>query len=532
MAYSDAVKKEAKRLYLSGFSCHDVAAKMNVNPDTVFNWRKKFLWDEEVSDDSVEGIKRQIAAISASDELLTDAQARKLDKLTRAVEKLERSAMRQTKVSRGQKGKKKTVPGLSVEVVGDVRSRGIDRLYAYQRTFYLDESRFRLCLKSRQIGFSFLIGFEVLIGALSRNKNQIVISASQDQSDIVRGYCRDWCEHLGVEYLEDGNALILPGGKSAFFLPCNPRTVQGYSGDLYLDEFAWHMKSRLMWQAAAPIMTQGDLRLTVTSTPYTENDMFGELVTRPEKYTRFSRHTITIHDAKAAGLNVNIDDLLELFDEFSFAQAYECKFFADELSLLSPDEVRAAFDDDCLKYTSNWVDAGVDIGRYRDLTALVLSEQYQAEAEKLVAMRHMDTMEKMQFCAQKDHLAGVVENWKIRRMSIDRTGIGANLAEDMQRAYPSKVYPVHFTRENKEEMALGVKKFFQSHKMRIPNNRDLVVQLHAIKRKPTEKGFTYDADRNEQIKHADLFWALALSVRNFAGRRRVLTAGNAKMIGG
>mgnify|MGYP000515144465 CR=1 FL=1 len=44
MAYSDAVKKEAKRLYLSGFSCHDVAAKMNVNPDTVFNWRKKFLW--------------------------------------------------------------------------------------------------------------------------------------------------------------------------------------------------------------------------------------------------------------------------------------------------------------------------------------------------------------------------------------------------------------------------------------------------------------------------------------------------------
>ena len=56
------------------------------------------------------------------------------------------------------------------------------------------------------------------------------------------------------------------------------------------------------------------------------------------------------------------------------------------------------------------------------------------------------------------------------------------------------------------------------------------MQLHSIKRKPTEKGFTYDADRNEQVKHADLFWALALSVQDFAGRRRVLTSGNVKMV--
>ena len=90
MAYSETIKKEAKRLYLSGFSCHDVAAKMNVNPDTVFRWRTRYKWDTEVADESVEGIKRQIAAISSGDEM-TDAQARKLDKLTRAADKLERS---------------------------------------------------------------------------------------------------------------------------------------------------------------------------------------------------------------------------------------------------------------------------------------------------------------------------------------------------------------------------------------------------------------------------------------------------------
>lgn len=531
MAYSETIKKEAKRLYLSGFSCHDVATKINVNPDTIFRWRTRYKWDDEIVDDSVEGIKRQIAAISSGSEPMSDAQARKLDKLTRAVEKLERSSMRQSKEAKGRR-RKKSVPRLSVELIGDLRSRALDRMYGYQRKFFMDESRYRVCLKSRQIGFSFLVGFEVLYGALSRDKNQIVISASQDQSDIVRGYCINWCEHLGIEYLESGNSLILPGGKSAYFLPCNPRTVQGYSGDLYLDEFAWHLKSRQMWQTAVPITTQGDHRLTVTSTPYTEHDMFGELITRPEKYVRFSRHTVTIHDAKADGLNVNIEDLLELFDEFTFAQAYECKFFADELSLLSPDEVRDAFDDTAMSYTdSSWVNGGVDIGRYRDLTAIILAEQYLVEKEKLVAIRHMDTLSKMAFEAQKMHLSCLFESWKIRRMAIDATGIGANIAEDMQRIFPGKAQPVHFTREKKEEMALGVKKLFQSRRMRIPNNRDLVVQLHAIKRKPTERGFTYDADRNEQIKHADLFWALALAVRDFAGRRRILSDRNARMVG-
>lgn len=528
VAYAESVKKEAKRLYLAGFSCNDVAAKMNVNPDTIFRWRARYRWDEETSGDSIEGIHKQIAAISASDEPLTDAQTRRLDKLARTVEKLERSQARQTKNAKGRRSRKEAPDCLVVEAVSDLRSRAMDKLYSYQRDFFADDSRFRLCLKSRQIGFSFLIGLEVIFGAISRGENQIVISASQDQSDIVRGYCERWCAELDVEYLEEGNSLIFPGGKKGVFLPCNPRTVQGNTGDLYLDEFAWHMRSRLMWQAAVPIMTQSKLRLTVTSTPYTETDMFGELVTRPEKYKRFSRHKITIHDAKAAGLNVDVEEIRDLFDEISFAQAYECCFFADELSLLSADEVREAFDDECLHSVEGYVNGGVDIGRYRDLTAIIFAEQTQVQGEKrkLVSVRHLDTLQKMQFEAQKLHLSCLFEAWKIKRMAIDATGIGANLAEDMQRAFPGKVLPVSFTREKKEEMALGVKKLFGSGAIRIPNDRDLVVQLHAIKRKPTERGFTYDADRNEQIKHADLFWALALAVRDFAGRKRVVSAGN------
>lgn len=530
MAYSDNVKKEAKRLYLSGFSCNEVAEKLDVNPDTVFRWRTRYKWDEDVMDDSVAGLRKQVAAIAATDEPMSEAQTRKLDKISRAIEKLERSSARQGKEARSKKRKKEAAPKLSVEAVDDINSRALDILYPYQREFVLDDSRFRLLLKSRQTGFSFTLGYELIKGALSRDEDQIVVSASQDQSDIVRGYCITWCKKLDVEFLEDDNSLIFPGGKRAIFLACNPRTVQGYPGDLYLDEFAWHMKNRLMWSVAVPIVTIGKKRLTVVSTPYTETDMFGELIKNPEKYNRFSRYTVTIHDAIAGGLDVDIADLRSLLDDISFAQAYECKFFADALSLLSPDEVRAAFDDGCLHYVPGWVNGGVDIGRHRDLTAAVLSEQYVENGDKLVAMRHMDTMEKMRFSDQQLHMEALIESWKMKRLYIDNTGIGMNLAENMQSKYPSKVTPVTFTREKKEIWALGIKKLFETGKIRIPNNRDLVMQLHSIKRKATEKGFTYDADRNEQVKHADLFWALALSVQDFAGRRRVLSSGNIKLM--
>lgn len=532
MAYSEAIKREAKRLYCSGWSCNEVAEKLNLNPDTVFRWRARYQWDEETADESIEGVKRQIAAIGASDEPLSEAQARKLDKLTRAVERMERSAAREAREKKGRKRKKGDTPsGLDAQVIGDIKEKALDRLYAYQRSFLSDDSRFRVCLKSRQTGFSFLLGLEVLLGAMERNENQIVVSASQDQSDIVRNYAIKWCSDLGVDYLEDDGNIIFPGGKTAYFLPCNPRTVQGYTGDVYLDEFAWHMRSRLMWLAVVPAITVGKKRLTVTSTPYTETDMFGEIVTNPDKYPRFSRHTVTIYDAVKDGHQVDIEELRDLFDAMTFAQAYECRFFADELCLLQPDEVRATFDDDCLRHVSTWVNGGVDIGRTKDVTAIVLAEQLQVEVEKLVFIRHMETLARMAFDGQRSHMAGLVEGWKIRRLAMDSTGIGMQLSEDMQRLYPGKVERVHFTREKKEEMALSVKKLFETQHIRIPNDRDLVMQLHAIKRKPTEKGFTYDADRNEQIKHADLFWALALAVKEFGGRRRVLTAKNFKVVG-
>lgn len=518
MAYSREVRRKARRMYLTGMSAEEVAEKLGINPDTIYRWKREERWDEEIDDESIEGLRKRIRAIIETAEEeggLTDAQARKIEKLTKALERLERMQGRKAKGRR----RRKQVPGLSIEVVGDIKTKILEMFYPYQREFVMDNSRFRIVLKSRQIGFSFTIAAEAILGALERKEDQIVVSASRAQSGIVRRYVLRHLEKLGIEYLEDKDALILPGGKRIYFLPCNPRTVQGYSGDVYLDEFAWHLRPGEMWMAVVPSVTVGKKRLTVLSTPYTEYDRFGEVFTNEEQYPRFKRYRLTIYDAVRQGLPVDIEELRSLFDEVTWRQAYECEFFTDETALLTVAEVRDAFDDGALGPIQDWGYGGMDIGRYKDLTAIVLVEE---DKERVVWLRYMKTLLGKAFREQKEFVSGLFESYRIKKFSVDATGLGLNLAEDLQRMYGGKVEKVWFTRERKEEMALGVKRLFEERRIRIPNDRDLVMQLHAIKRKATATGFSYDADRNERVKHADLFWALALAVKHVSGLRKRL----------
>jgi hypothetical protein len=51
-------------------------------------------------------------------------------------------------------------------------------------------------------------------------------------------------------------------------LPANPRTARGFSGDLILDEFAFHDDSTAIWEAAEPILSANpDFLCRIASTP-------------------------------------------------------------------------------------------------------------------------------------------------------------------------------------------------------------------------------------------------------------------------
>src|SRR3954465_15333086 len=63
-------------------------------------------------------------------------------------------------------------------------------------------------------------------------------------------------------------------------LAANPRTARGFSGDLILDEFAFHENAAAIWEAAEPILASNkDYLCRIASTPNGKHNMFYRLCT-------------------------------------------------------------------------------------------------------------------------------------------------------------------------------------------------------------------------------------------------------------
>src|SRR5205823_1190012 len=100
----------------------------------------------------------------------------------------------------------------------------------------------------------------------------------------------------------------------------------------------------------------------------------------------------------------------------------------------------------------------------------------------------------------------------IARLSIDQTGLGMHLAENLRREFP-QVVPETFTNEAKEMWATDFKILLQRRGVVLPRDRELVAQIHSIRRLVTPSGRTsFDAEHDGR-SHADRFWAVALACR-------------------
>ena len=141
------------------------------------------------------------------------------------------------------------------------------------------------------------------------------------------------------------------------------------------------------------------------------------------------------------------------------------------------------------------------------------------------------SMHKKSFDEQKLILSQALEKLPIGRMAIDETGLGMNLAEDMMKYYPHIIEPVNFagrvdtdakkrldksnkklTVAVKERLATLVKIGLERRSISLYRERDLIDQIHSIKREVTPMGnIRYAVEKNEQ-HHADKFWALALAL--------------------
>jgi len=375
-------------------------------------------------------------------------------------------------------------------------------LRAYQRTFLLDVSRFRICNKSRQIGFSFLIALEMIIGAMLKKKNQLIISASQENACIVLDHVRTHLSEMGIEALNDtAEEIIMPTGKVIKALATNWKTARGFAGDVYFDEFAFMIHDSQVWTALVPAITAAKGNITVISTPKSRIDKFWDIW---ENNSHFSKHCITIHDAIKLGLDTNITELKALFTPEEFAQAYECLPLDTSDSYISYNLIEPCIDLNTPTEPPNLFAA--DIGRVKDETAIIGGF---INKDNVLVVNFIKELKKCSFYDQKCFIIDLIKQYNPSSFAIDRGGIGYNLWEDLSTIYPSIISGYNFAPAVKERLAKNIRRGFEQKSLTIPNNQSLINHTLSIKRSANKTNiFSYNSEAKEH--HGDKFWAMAM----------------------
>jgi phage FluMu gp28-like protein len=401
-------------------------------------------------------------------------------------------------------------------------------------------------------------------------------SADESAAEVFIRHCAHWlgvyqqvAEVLQSEEVFDGvrvrvlSVVImapLGGGRTRRVtinaLTSNPTAMRSKSGDVTLDEYDWHRDQHGMMAAAQPVTMRG-FRLRVISTYNGERDlhalrMIAERAGRGEKRTHdpeLSLHVIDIHTAVAQGLVESVNRLSgtaytrEQFvaklrsqcrTQAQWEQEYECKPATDETSYYPHTLTRplvdhqappvrhdlAGFQADLRQHTAEAVAiaAGCDVGRHKDRFVLRvraraggrwrLAATLEYQAQDWTQMEAA-TVALMNFVSDSPHGSGR----RVRRLAIDKGGIGDMLSERMVRKYgKTRVECVDFTNEVKQGLAEQMRVACEERTITLEDDPVTLGQFAAIRKSQTASGRDrYAADADEH-GHQDRFWADCLAV--------------------
>lgn len=424
-----------------------------------------------------------------------------------------------------------------------------DLFLPYQKHYLSDNSRFKLVKKSRRTGFTWVQAFEDVKDAASvkiKNKPLSVWFSSADASAAKEYilYCADWAKYLNLAFEDTGEifidedkdikalSLIFKNGGRINALSSNPAGFRSKGGKVVIDEFAFHKNGVELWKAAKPVITWG-FPLRIISTLNGTNNLFYRFTEEIKKgKLNWSMHEVDIFKAVNEGLADKImgrkltpaerlkwieDERGSTGDEITWKQEY-CCIAVDEASAFITYELINSCVGDTLNEELEGVQGelyvGYDVARVHDLSAVYMLEK----TGSVFYLRKKFEFKNVSFREQKEAVKLLLNHPKTRHIAIDNTGIGRQMAEELQEEYGRRmVTPVTFTPKVKEELAYRLLYAFQDRNIRIPNDEALKNDIHSVKRLPTEisGAIKFDVSKTETDGHADRFWALALAV--FAG---------------
>lgn len=411
----------------------------------------------------------------------------------------------------------------------------LSTFYPFQIEWLLDGAKRAIVNKSRQIGMSHTTAALAVLWGVFHGELTTVISIGEAEAIEVLDKAKRHVEILsalgskmarlvrsretGIGFASGGRVLALPstGGR-------------GYSGNVFLDEFAYHQNPGKVWDAAVPATGLG-FRLRVASTPNGFGNDF-QLLWRQcvNGELDFSHHEVPIELAIEQGFEVDLDECWTLAkgDPRLFGQMYQCKFLDGEMQYLPSELVtQCCRDRATLESGSGPHVAGLDIGRTADKTVLTVLKR-SGGFSKFV---YSESKKRTDSAGLQDMVDRAFRVFDLQKLCVDSTGIGQFPAEEMQTRHGHyKVEPFDFTLKSKEFLATGLYSGFVGKTLLLPGTdndiprppdgmvpivtgtaKALLEDLCSIQRIVTTAGnVRYDAPHTT-AGHADSAWALALA---------------------
>ena len=445
---------------------------------------------------------------------------------------------------------------------------------------------------SRQIGKSYTLAswaVDRLILMLGKYDSWLVtvLSNSRDNGGEFVAKCREVCNRLGLimEASDDSTDIKYenmrmevriahdpPGGPKRTgrlkVLAANPRTARGFSGDLILDEFAFHENSGAIWEAAEPILSANpEFLCRIASTGNGKHNLFyrmsagvgpddGVIFTsvggfKVSRVTRTGAHKlgVPVYDANTRQPITPDEARRQALDKRAYDQNYECKFNDENMCLLTHELIQRAerggmaIDELAWSETSlarlrraeGPLHAGQDVGRHRDLSVIAVVEKCGGQRRLLALLR----MAGMRLPQQQEQLDRLFTLPNFRGISIDMTGLGLGFVEYAQEKWRGRVRGVNFSRTEPindfiraegrtaetarvtENMATDLLGHFehQTITLEVQLDTEALDDLRKPERIVSAGGRVSIAATRSEAGHADHFWALALAIRDAGGAR-------------
>jgi phage FluMu gp28-like protein len=436
-------------------------------------------------------------------------------------------------------------------------------LLPYQQRWVNDNSRLKLCVKSRQIGLSWCTAYGLVRRKLKKGArlDGWVSSRDEIQAQLFLQDAKKFADIFGVAAADLGQTIVDDSGHTSFSLrfnnglrihsmSSNPDAQAGKSGDRILDEFALHPDPRKLYQISYPGLQWGGA-MSIFSTHRGTANFFNQLVLEARykgNPKKFSLHRVTLQDALDEGFLYKLQQKLpendeRLFmdesnyfnfiragaaDEESFRQEFMCEASDDATAFLTFELIDACkyqpgqkweLTLDELRQAPDPLYLGGDIARVKDLTVFWVIRTV-GEIRLTV---HRVALRNVPFDEQERVLYQLLELPTLRRACIDNSGLGRQLIERAQKRFGTyKVEPVTFTLAVKEQLAYPLKAGFEDHSVRIPDDPKIIASHRAVRKETTASGNVRFVAESNEAGHADDFWAHALALH--AAKKPATTA--------